>query len=93
MPTTHASTGLEKAHRMGFGIVWMSIEVLQKMEPPWFGIEWLPELKEFRGEDISFFQKAEESGFDFYIDHDLSKQVEHWGSFGFSPLMHDLQGV
>jgi hypothetical protein len=92
MPTNYSSTGLQKAYRMGFGIIWMSVEVLQKMEPPWFAIDWTPEMKCFRGEDISFFKQAAKAGFDFYVDHDLSKEVEHWGSFGFSPLMHD-QGV
>jgi len=93
MPTNRNSTGLQKAHRMGFGIVWMSIEVLQKIEPPWFSVDWIPDQEMFRGEDISFFERAEKAGIDFYVDHDLSKEVEHWGSFGFTPLMHDMQGA
>jgi hypothetical protein len=44
----------------------------------------------FRGEDYAFFEKARRAGFDFWLDHDLSKEVRHMGSFGFSPLLTEM---
>lgn len=85
--TTPESTGVEKVERIGFGVVWMSTEVLRAIEPPWFDLEWVPEGGIFRGEDYVFCKKAKAAGFELYVDHDLSKEVKHVGLFGYSPLL------
>lgn len=85
--TTHDSSGIEKVARVGFGLVWMSTEVLKKMPLPWFNLEWLPEMGIFRGEDYWFCEQAKAAGFDLYIDHDLSKEVKHIGQFGYCPTL------
>ncbi len=85
--TNMESSGLEKVHRMGFGVVWIRTEVFTQIEKPWFTFDYVPELGVFRGEDYSFFEKAKALGYECYVDHDISKQVYHVGSFGFNPLM------
>lgn len=84
--TLPESEGIEKVSRIGFGVVWMSTDVLRKIDKPWFNYEWLPEKNVFKGEDFYFSERAAEAGYDLYIDHDLSKQVLHYGSTGYSPL-------
>ena len=83
------STGLEKAHRIGFGVVWIATEVYERVPKPWFEFEFLPDMNCYRGEDYYFFEKAREAGYEILVDHDLSKQVQHMGTFGFHPGLVD----
>jgi hypothetical protein len=85
--TNEDSTGLEKVYRMGFGLMWIRTEIFKAMEPPRFDFKYLPEEGTWRGEDFDFFERARELGHDFYVDHDLSKEVFHMGSAGYNPLM------
>jgi len=87
MVTNPDSSGLEKAHRMGFGMMWIATSVFREMEAPYFDFEWVPEKNCWRGEDYYFFEKARKLGHSFYVDHDLSLWVQHHGDFGFNPAM------
>ena len=85
--TTRDSQGLEKVGRTGFGVLWAAAEVFKAMTKPYFQFPWDEGLQDFRGEDMSFFDQANALGFEAYIDHNLSKEIMHFGSFGFNPLM------
>lgn len=85
--TTAESTGLERAWRTGFALVLLKASVFERLQPPYFGITYVPETDEFRGEDYYFFDAARDAGLELWIDQDLSKQVEHVGSFAFNPLL------
>jgi hypothetical protein len=85
--TTQESEGLEKVWRTGFGVVMIKARVFEKLNAPYFDLEYVPEKDRFRGEDYFFFDAAREAGFELYIDQDLSKQVNHFGSFAFNPLL------
>lgn len=85
--TTPESTGLEKAWRTGFAVVLIKASVFASLDPPYFELEYIPEKDQFRGEDYVFFDRARAAGFELYVDHDLSKQVNHMGSFAFNPLL------
>lgn len=87
VPTNTESSGLEKVARVGTGIMLIHTDVVRAIPMPWFQTEWIPEKAVFRGEDFYFCDKARAAGFDLYIDHDLSKQVSHVGTFQFNPLM------
>lgn len=76
--TTAESTGLEKVAAIGFGLLLMETRIFDSIPTPWFEIEDRPV-----GEDVAFCTKASEAGFETYVDHDLSKEVQHWGSFPF----------
>jgi len=92
MVTNEDSTGLEKAYRIGFGVAWIATEVFKKIDSPWFDFEWLSERNCFRGEDHFFSRKAHEAGYETLIDHDISKQVNHLGTFGFNPVLNSIAG-
>ena len=91
--TTAESTGLEKVHRMGFGVLWVETSIVAAMPVPRFDFEYIAEMGEWRGEDFVFFERARALGHDFWVDHDLSKEVFHMGSFGFNPLMMEQLGA
>ena len=86
--TTVESKGLQRVDRIGTGVVLTSLDVFRKMPLPWFSLEWIEEQKIFRGEDYVFSDKAKKAGFDLWVDHDVSKQIEHLGQFGLNPLMY-----
>lgn len=88
--TFRDSTGLEKAWRTGFAVVMLKAKVFEALEPPYFEYGFLPDTDQFRGEDYIFFERAIAAGFELYIDHDLSKQVNHIGSFAFNPIMREF---
>jgi hypothetical protein len=85
--TTKDSSGLEKVFRMGFGVVWISCEVFKQMTLPYFDFNWVPDESLWMGEDYSFFEKAKALGYELYVDHDISKRVNHIGMFSYNPLM------
>jgi len=87
--TNYESKGIEPIDRIGTGILMVGMHVFKKMDLPWFEYEWMPELNIFRGEDYVFCKKVKDLGFDIYVDHDVSKQVEHIGQFGLNPLMRE----
>lgn len=75
--------GLEKVDALGFGVVLVRTEVFAGIEYPWFYHYWQPELQRFMGEDVDFCIRARESGSDVYVDHDLSNECAHVGTFEF----------
>lgn len=84
LETTEASTGLEEVDAMGFGLVLMKTRPLLNLPrdgKPWFWFEWMEERKNMMGEDVYFFKLMREAGVKLYIDHDLSKECRHIGSF------------
>jgi hypothetical protein len=85
--TNQDSSGFEKVFRMGLGVAWIATEVIARMELPWFDITWQPDCSLFMGEDYYFFEKAKDLGYELYIDQDLSKQVQHLGTFAYNPQM------
>jgi hypothetical protein len=89
--TTPESTGLEEVYRFGFGVAWIATEVYKKMEEPWFDFQYIEEKKLYRGEDYYFYDKARDLGYKMLVDHDVSKQVWHIGTFGFNPMLKGLE--
>lgn len=87
--TTKDSSGIEKAWRTGFAVVLIRARVFETLAPPYFDNEYIPERDQFRGEDYVFFDRAHAAGFELYIDHDLSREVNHIGSFAFNPVLAD----
>ena len=81
---THpTSEGLEQVDFLGFGVTLVHTDVFKKMEAPWFQIGFSTVNNRFIGEDMYFCLKAKELEVPSFIDHDLSKEVRHIGSFEF----------
>jgi len=84
--TFEHSTGLQQVTGTGMGFMLTSTRVFSELEEPYFHIAYSTVNKTFHGEDMFFCQKAAEKGFPTMIDHDLSKEIKHIGSFEF---IHD----
>jgi hypothetical protein len=89
------STGLEEVGSIGTGIMLIKKEVFQNMSEPWFDMPWQTGKRGYMGEDVFFCKKAQELGFKVYIDHDVSKEIGHIGTFEFKHdhtwVMRDLE--
>jgi hypothetical protein len=71
--------GIESVNGMGFGVTLIETRVYREIDMPWFRVEWLPEKNHWLGEDVAFFLKAIDAGFQPYIDHELSWHIKHIG--------------
>ena len=82
--------GMQKVRFAGLGVMLIRAEVLKKMRPPLFMMEWIPDHNGYCGEDVYFCQWLQEVGAEIWLDHDVSKTLRHWGTFGFSWEMLEL---
>lgn len=73
-------TGLEEVQQTGMAVMLISTDVLKRLRPPLFLMEWVPEYNAYCGEDIYFSAKVQETGEKVYVDHDLSREVGHIGT-------------
>ena len=80
---TGDKSGLEKVEAVGMGVMLMDTKILKEMPKPWFSITYHQDSDQYSGEDIFFCYKAGKMGYEVLIDHDLSKEVKHIGSFEF----------
>ena len=73
--------GLQKVRLAGLGCAMAKAEVVKKLTPPLFMMDWVPDIKGYCGEDVYFIQKLAEIGVDTWVDHDLSKELKHIGEY------------
>ncbi len=78
---------IEKVTAVGFGVTLVKTSILAKIPRPWFNVMW-SDHGAIIGEDIHFCIKAQDAGFEVYVDHDLSKAIGHIGTrtFGWKDI-------
>jgi len=92
--TMPESTGLQEVESIGMGVMLISRKVFHSLSEPWFETPWRTDKRGYIGEDVFFCRKATAAGFKIYIDHDVSKEIGHIGTFEFKHdhtwVMRDL---
>lgn len=83
------SPPLERVWRLGCGIMLIKVSVLRPLGLNLWGIEWEPELEDYRGEDWNLCKILESAGVEIWVDHKLSDEVGHWGKYRFD---HNVVG-
>jgi len=78
IPTRSDSTGLEAVEYCGMGAMLMRTDIVTGLGRPWFR-HGLNEFGGDIGEDVMFCRGLGRAGYTVYIDHDLSKLVDHIG--------------
>jgi hypothetical protein len=76
-------SGLEAVRQVGCAVMMLKREVFVKIRPPYFMMDWVPDLGGYVGEDIYFCQLLQENGFEVLVDHDVSPLIEHMGSYSY----------
>lgn len=82
--TTKDSTGLKEVYAVGMGAMLENTAVYRKLGLPFFTIGYSQAAGDFFGEDVFHCRQVREAGFNVFIDHDVSKEVRHIGSFEFT---------
>ena len=86
--TEPGQEGLQPVDYVGMGVMMVKREVFEKIEQPWFAIPYSTVGGHYTGEDVFFCRKAREAGYEVFVDHALSQEVKHIGTFEYS-----LQGA
>lgn len=73
--------GLEAVRQAGLAVCMIKREVFEKIQPPFFSMEWVPDMGAYAGEDVYFTQVVQEAGFKVLVDHDISKEIYHCGYY------------
>ena len=81
--TMPESTGLQEVGSVGMGVMLIKANVFEALAEPWFETPWRVDKRGYVGEDVFFCQKAAAAGFKIWIDHDVSKEIGHIGTFEF----------
>lgn len=81
---SRGQSGISKVWRVGTGVMLIQTSVFAQMPKPWFPITWNPEIKDYTGEDWGFCEKLDEMGIPIWIDHTLSTQIGHIGSYTYT---------
>jgi hypothetical protein len=73
--------GLEEVLHTGTGFMLVKRKVFEGMEKPWFETTYRHTHDDWMGEDVYFCVMARQSGFKVFVDHDLSQDIGHTGTF------------
>jgi len=72
--------GIGKVDAIGCGVMLIKTSCLKNIPQPYFYFEQLSKGK-LLGEDIYFCIKAKDAGIETWVDHDLSMEIGHVGSY------------
>lgn len=75
--------GLHKVFAVGMGCMLVSRIVFENIPKPWFQYVWNEDTQDLSGEDIYFCNQANDTGFEIFVDADLSNDVAHYGTKAF----------
>lgn len=78
--TDATSTGLEAVEAIGFGAVLMRTDLVRDLPRPWFR-HGLNAGGGDIGEDLTFCRALRAAGYAIYLDHELSKEIGHVGTY------------
>lgn len=73
-------SGLHKVFAVGMGCMLVKKHVFENIPKPWFQYIWNEDTQDLSGEDIYFCKQATDTGFDIWIDCDVSQYVAHYGT-------------
>lgn len=82
--TTDNSPAMETCDVLPHGLCLIKREVYEKVAQPHYLQEYIPHLNLEVGEDIYFFQKCQQAGYEIWCDQELSREIAHIGIFHFN---------
>jgi hypothetical protein len=74
------TSGLHQVWAVGMGCILTSKKVFEYIPKPWFQYHWNEDTQDLSGEDIYFCNSANDTGFEIFVDADLSQSVAHYGT-------------
>lgn len=83
-PVWPEKEGLTKVDAVGTGFMLIKADVFMRIGWPWFMQPWIEEQQNWVGEDVFFCRRCYEAEIPIYIDHALSWEINHYGTYGYS---------
>lgn len=80
---SNTMVGVSQVWRVGTGVMLLDTKVFRDVKQPWFPVEWNETTGEYVGEDWAFCTRLEEANIPIYVDHALSREIGHVGSYEF----------
>ncbi len=80
-PDREIKQGIEQVHVVGTAVMCIRSDVFFEIEYPWFHTPWNDQEQRFVGEDLYFCAQLKKHGVPLYIDHGVSWEVGHMGSY------------
>lgn len=71
--------GIEKIQYLGMGLCLTEMTVFEALPKPWFFTGWSEKDGKCIGEDVFFFRNLPMINCPAFLDHDLSREIEHIG--------------
>lgn len=68
---------------MGMGCVLMKMETFLSLEKPYFKFTYDKDTDDYLGEDFNLFKDLNLNGYKVFVDANLSKEINHLGTFSF----------
>ena len=90
---SNGRTGLQQVQQTGLAVCLIEAQVFQKLQPPFFSMEWIVDYQAYCGEDIYFTQLALGAGFKCWIDHSVSRDIKHIGTMAYGHDQVELPEV
>jgi hypothetical protein len=82
--TEKNSFGLQAAYVVPFGVTLFKKEFFEKIPEPWFAMPWVNQPGYFASSDGFLGMTARNLDIPIFIDHNLSKEVQHHGNRAFT---------
>ena len=76
----HKTTGTSSVFAVGLGCMLVNTDVFNKIDSPYFSVEWNEDYTNLVGEDIYFCKKLHTKGYDILIDNEASQMIAHIGT-------------
>lgn len=80
---SNGKRGIEQVWRLGCGVMLIDLSIFTTLPKPWFNMEYRAEHDDFVGEDWFFCEQLERAGIPIFVDHELSLEIGHKGSYIF----------
>lgn len=79
---SRGKTGLEEVQHVGLAFTLIKTSAIRKVGgPPLFLMDWIPPIGAYCGEDVYLCQRLADKGVKLHIDHDVSQQIGHVGTY------------
>jgi len=83
-PVYSESQKLELVWRVGTGVMLVNMKVFAAIGDGCWDMKYLPERDDYQGEDWSFCEALQKVGIPIWVDHGVSQQIGHVGSFEYT---------
>lgn len=82
---SQGKVGIQRVWRVGTGVMLLNLRAFERLERPYFSLKWSGDKADaYVGEDWALCENFENAGIPIFIDHELSEEIGHIGTFNYN---------